>query len=490
MIKNCMNKFDFNSPSLESYIDKNIKEIYDYFTLQNQKELFSRKNDLNKFIQSRRNEILDLDSTVNNNLTFISLIIDIAERLGLFSSFGYLYDHLLKSQFNVGKRIESASKFLINVKTKDDYIERLPEICRLLQDALESEEDSSDKILITFSNYYSQFVYHFGEFNPEATRELKSMIIETREEGKYSFLSNDFIDTLLQINEKINGAYDVIIQQIDTFLGSINNKSIAFYNTEDKCLIEKNTDYSILFDKVPANFDEIFKLSYVKYRMIKDDDIFRSLGRGVSILKTEEQLFAYLYSYGDMHSAKLREAFSILDYKEITPDLNIIDWGCGQAIGSMVLMDNFQSLEISKLIRKVILIEPSEICLKRASLHMSKYCPTTKITTINKEIDDLVDGDLHHELVGTKVHIFSNILDIDGFSINNILNIIDKNFKGTNYFVCVSPYVNDTRTSRLDIFMDHFRSKPYFRILKSIDDKKGEWKNGWTRVVRIFKAIL
>lgn len=485
-----MNTFDYNCFPLQSYVDKNIKEIYDYFAFQNHKELVSQKNDINKFIQFRRTEILGLDTNVNNNLTFISLIIDVSERLGLFSSFSYLYDHLLKSQFNVGKRIEAASKFLIGVKTKDDYIGRLSEICELLQDAIENEEDSSDKILITFSNYYSQFVYHFGQFNPGAIRDLKSEIAEIRKGKKYSFLSDKFVDLLLQIDENKTTAYEFIVQQIDSFYERINRNRLKSLNVNNEYLLEKNSEYSALLEKVPSNFNEIFRISWTKYSLIKDDAIFRSLGRGVKILETEEQLYAYMYGYGEMHATKLRDAFVHLNNQDFNSNLNIVDWGCGQAIGSMIFFDRSILLGKEKLIKRVILIEPSEICLKRASLHMSKYCSTSEITTINKEIDNLKESDFESDLNGTNVHIFSNILDIEGFSISKILGFIDKNFKGTNYFVCVSPYINDTRTSRLDIFMRHFSPKPNFKVLMSIDNKKGEWKNGWSRVVRVFSSNL
>lgn len=481
-----MIKFDFNYSPLESYIEKSIKEIYDYFAFQNQRELIERKSEINKFIQFRRTEILGLDTNVKNNLTFISLLIDVSERLGLFSSFNYLYAHLMERQFNVGKRIDAASRFLIGVKTKDDYIGRLSEICELLQDAVENEEDSSDKILITFSNYYSQFVYHFGEFNPDAIRHLKSEISEIREERNYSFLSDKLVDQLLQIDECKPSAYDLIIQKVDLFFNTIDKKSIAFSESENQCLMEENTEYASLIEPASANFSEILKISQAKYSLVRDDEIFRSLGRGVSIIESENQLFAYMYGYGAMHAAKLQGAFSNLDDKEITPDFNIIDWGCGQGIGSMIFMENCSMLDLTLTPKRVILIEPSIICIKRAALHVSKYCSKTKITTINKEIDNLQDDDFHNELIGTNVHIFSNILDIDGFSISKLLNIIDKNFVGKNYFVCVSPYINDTRTSRLDIFMNHFSSNPCFKILKSIESKKGEWEKDWTRVIRIF----
>ena len=49
------------------------------------------------------------------------------------------------------------------------------------------------------------------------------------------------------------------------------------------------------------------------YSEVSSDDIFYSLQRGVSILSEENQLLAYMNSYGNMHYAKLKSAFLDLE---------------------------------------------------------------------------------------------------------------------------------------------------------------------------------
>ena len=69
----------------------------------------------------------------------------------------------------------------------------------------------------------------------------------------------------------------------------------------------------------------------------------------------------------------------------------------------------------------------------------------------------------------SEFHLFSNILDIDEFSLTNLLKLIEFNFSGDNYFICVSPYINDIRTSRLDAFVKYFSKKANFKKIESID---------------------
>ena len=72
-------------------------------------------------------------------------------------------------------------------------------------------------------------------------------------------------------------------------------------------------------------------------------------------------------------------------------EVNIIDWGCGQGIGTISLLDDLNNEGVNLNISKAILIEPSIVALKRASLHVSKY--NIDYFTINKDFDSLQGTD-------------------------------------------------------------------------------------------------
>lgn len=250
------------------------------------------------------------------------------------------------------------------------------------------------------------------------------------------------------------------------------------------------TEYSKLLENVAeCSFNQIQLLNTNIYSKIKNDDIFASLTHGVAILTREEQLNAYIYSYGKMHNKKLLNAFDYLPKILFSQEINIIDWACGQGIASISYFDFINKSKLNKNINSIYLIEPSTIALKRASLHLHKCYD--KIITINKDLDSLLDDDFFKLNSENNIHLFSNILDIDLFSLPHIIELLSTNFKGTNYFIIASPYIDTTRTSRINSFVDSFINNREFKKFFSIDNRKGFWhETNWSRVIRVFKAII
>jgi hypothetical protein len=415
------------------------------------------------------------------------LLLDISEELGLLAPFRFLYDHLRGKDYNIGERLKAASLYLIGVTTADDYVNRYETIYNHLQLSSETEEDNTDKVLMTMVNYYAQVIHDFGEFNIGKVLELKAKLEKSLSDFEFSFLHNKLIEDLLTVDfGRFSDAYLSIHALLDSFLGRDIVKPV--YKRE--FLLEAGTEYCDLLAGVANSFKAVRQISVTKYQLIKSDSIFNSLGRGVAILTDENQLYAYMNSYGNMHYEKLTEAFKTLPKAFFETETNIIDWGCGQAMASMAYFDFLNQIGTEQEIKNLTLIEPSEIALKRASLHIRNFSPATDIHTINKDLDALSNGDFIKNKTHTHIHLFSNILDIDDFSLTALLQLVESNFPGENYFVCVSPYINDTRTSRLDAFVKYFSKKKDFARINSVDNRPGQWKGSWTRVVRVFKASL
>lgn len=175
---------------------------------------------------------------------------------------------------------------------------------------------------------------------------------------------------------------------------------------------------------------------YVRY--------YSQLCNGKAILQTSEQLNTYMASYADMHKYKLNLAFASLFNKEMlnNKSVEIIDWGCGQAFGSCVLIDYIKDNNIKIDISKFILIEPSKIALQRGIEHIEAiYQRKPKPITycINEKADTQLSIKRFQSNNKIKIHIFSNILDIESIELEKVYKNISDNFVGTNYFVCVSP---------------------------------------------------
>ncbi|MBG0782043.1 MAG: hypothetical protein H0S84_07230 [Bacteroidales bacterium] len=476
-----------NVTSLQNYLSDNFEQVYDFFTHQKHADLLASRDKLNRYIQLNRNVILQLDIGNKTNLAFISLLLDISEELGLLAPFRFLYDHLKGKDYNIGERLKAASLYLIGVNTADDYLSRYEAVYNHLQLSSETEEDNTDKVLMTMVNYYAQVIHDFGEFNTEKVFELKAKIEKSLSEYEFSFLHSIIIEDVLKVDfGNFSNAYAIIHELLDSFLG----RDVVKPAYKKDFLLETGTEYCELIAGVEPKFKAVRQISVNKYQLIKSDAIFNSLGRGVAILTDESQLYAYMNSYGNMHYEKLIGAFKKLPKSFFETETDMIDWGCGQAMASMTYIDFLSQIGAKQDINKLTLIEPSEIALKRASLHVRSFSPATDIHTINKDLDALANADILKSKTHTHIHLFSNILDIDKFSLTALLKLIESNFPGENYFVCVSPYINDTRTSRLDAFVNFFSKKKDFTSIDKVDNRPGQWKGTWTRVVRVFKVDL
>lgn len=185
------------------------------------------------------------------------------------------------------------------------------------------------------------------------------------------------------------------------------------------------------------------------------DSIRNSLNRGVSLLDTHEQLCQYLYSFGNMHEAKILTALSHLQPKKCHgKTLQIIDWGCGQGLASICFLDCLRESSIDADVERILLIEPSQIALNRAELHLSSYVETSKIATLNKCVNEITAENIVSD-VDITIHFFSNILDIDSVNIKQLAQTLADAIRAEHYFVCVGPL--NVNNQRIDAFYNWFQ---------------------------------
>ena len=227
---------------------------------------------------------------------------------------------------------------------------------------------------------------------------------------------------------------------------------------EEKMLIEKNTNYAFKLKYIEEPcFDDVRNLS-VKFmhelpRPLQNE-LYEKLNHGVDLLDSEPMMETYLYAYGKMHQAKLDYAFNHLPEEFLSiPEINIIDYGCGQALGTMCYVDFLRENGYEQKIKAVSLIEPSEICLKRAALNISIFLPECEIITVNKTFDELGENDVYSDKKTPTLHILSNVLDILDFNLEALAETIKKRVFGFNQFVCVGPFFNYTdKDDRMEDF--------------------------------------
>lgn len=248
-------------------------------------------------------------------------------------------------------------------------------------------------------------------------------------------------------------------------------------------MIEQNTNYAYKLKYMDnPTFDKVRDLSTKFYRELPQalqDELFEALNRGIDILDSEPQMTAYLFAFGKMHQAKLEYAFSKLPNEFLEqPEINIIDYGCGQALGTMCYADFLRENGYTQKVKTITLIEPSEICLKRAALHASLFFPDAEIKTVSKTFDELSEDDIYCDEDVPALHILSNVLDLLNFDLGKFTKLVEGCIKGYNQFICVGPYFNNvSKDKRMMDFASHISDKISY---KALDRRELNPEKDWT----------
>ena len=208
----------------------------------------------------------------------------------------------------------------------------------------------------------------------------------------------------------------------------------------------------------------------LKYRSMPwtyQDEAGRSLKRGTAILETEELCSAYMAAYGRMHCHKLNYALDKsqgkgnFPYGEVQSGVEVFDWGCGQGIGSLAVIENLRREGLLSCLKKITLEEPSDIARERALLHVKQALDDDSCTMVETCSEYLPSDDASIRAIQNinveqpcAIHIFSNVLDIESVSLKGISKLITSS--GARHIVlCVGPA--NLNESRINAFKNYFR---------------------------------
>ncbi len=231
------------------------------------------------------------------------------------------------------------------------------------------------------------------------------------------------------------------------------------------------------------------------------NELHKQLNSGTAILQTEAQADSYMFSLGKMHQAKLISSFEKISSSINLPDMeniDIIDYGCGQGLGTIVFLDYVRSVSKGICIKEIKLVEPSDIALRRAMVNVKSCFKNNEnlpsIKTLNNKLDEVGIEQLSTGVDTIKFHIFSNILDVDDFDTNELCEKIHLSQSGVNIFICVSPlmerFSDRYRNSRLDNVMDYFTEKTDAKIISYRKSKVEYEGKTCERNERLFCAYL
>lgn len=192
------------------------------------------------------------------------------------------------------------------------------------------------------------------------------------------------------------------------------------------------------------------------------DNEGRTLEHGTAILETEEQCCAYMAAYGNMHYKKLSRALDNTEfpYSAVNNGVEIYDWGCGQGIGTVAVIEKLRQHRLLSKLKKVTLEEPSEVARQRAVLHVTQALGDSDVKIV--DIPDFLPsdkGDNSNSITEIDIeepcviHVFSNILDIEEVSLKGVSKLITSS--GTHHItLCIGPA--NLNESRINAFCNYF----------------------------------
>ena len=138
--------------SLEAYLQNHFNELLLIYS-SSYDILSKASDDIDRFVQLKFKHYSKLDFSSTQNRSFLLIMLDLAERLNLQGAMACLARLVYDKNIKITSRMQAGLSFVYpKPATATDLIEKFDNVCRLLQIAIEEEEDSSLPALVTFLN--------------------------------------------------------------------------------------------------------------------------------------------------------------------------------------------------------------------------------------------------------------------------------------------------------------------------------------------------
>lgn len=195
------------------------------------------------------------------------------------------------------------------------------------------------------------------------------------------------------------------------------------------------------------------------------------LKRGINLLASDVALNCYMSAYGDMHVTKCRAAMMNFPFNDVLGSIEIVDWGCGQGIGSATIIEVLRQRNLLQWLRKVTLIEPSRSALERAHDNVRTLThDTVEIDAKNLFLpaNGIAEGDTLSPIgyrYNNVIHVFSNILDVTTIDLGAVARMV-ASAHGKHFVLCIGP--KNGAAYRIEKFCSVFGEQDYFSQIDSV----------------------
>lgn len=464
----------------EEYLKSYFSEIENYFEQISYDEIQAIKFDMEdllynlsdkKLIQQRNHQVIN---------AFLMLLAEKFIQTSMVGTISIVYDFILNEALK--KRLEAARLYLKINDISKDYQARCEHILGLLEDSAKYDEYNT-KAIKSFLIFIESALKQFQRIsNQSFVHILISEVIKFK--SKFNFLQDVFLSDFFNNIDKSNIFNTLALTQ--ALLGKIiSQKQIC--NIDTKAISKERGGYANkLYSFSNPNFESIRNISFEYIQSIGDpQELYDRLQRGEKVIDDTNLLYKYLVSFGAKHKAKLDSCYELIINKLQNQKFDIIDWGCGQATATMVLLDYAKKQNLTLDIENITLIEPSSLALSRGLLHIDVLKQKDyNIKAINSDLDCLDIGDIV-ESKNKILHLFSNILDVEWFLLDSIfLKKVSNTLQNDAIFVCVSPNRGDKHNNRIDMFFNYFDENFDTELISDRDSNIGDT----TRYEKIFEV--
>ncbi len=244
-----LNKTINDTNDLNAYLASNLPEVYDLYN-GDYNVILREQEAIEEFILTKRAVAYEgLNFDLNYNKAFLSLLVDFATRLGFSFCIHQLVNVIHRQNLTLGSRLEAGVEYLLAPSNKK-LLECFSSVCHKLSTALIEEEETLQKTLISFANYYGKVV---RDTSTLFIHQFLEQVHTCKNNDKGHFLHHPFIDGLLQINPfELASSYSYVQDLVEHYLGrpSLQHSSATILQ------MEFGTTYSIALGVGPYNFQK------------------------------------------------------------------------------------------------------------------------------------------------------------------------------------------------------------------------------------------
>lgn len=464
-----------NQGEFGKYLESCFIDLESYFLNLSVNDLNGIKFEFEELLY----DLLDYKLVMNDNSeiinAFLILLAEQIEQANLVGAIKIIFEYLPESA--VKFRLKASIFYLRVNDLTNQYHSCFHTVLELIMES-ENHNGYRYRTIGSILNYYLTAISQFARVNNNGLAyTFKNLFLKNQ--AKYEILNDKLIVDIIN-----NVTTDNYLNTID----SVNAQISAHKINTRSCIINRDSlDVSIetraysekLYIMNEPSFTKIKQISFDYIKSIGDpQELHTRLNQGVTIIDDEKLLYKYIVSYSAMHKEKLYEAFETISEKLNSNTVNIIDWGCGQALATVLFIEYIKEQNLKINIENITLIEPSKLALSRGLLHLDvlKH-QDINIEAINKDLDCIKQSDIDFGNDNIVLHLFSNILDVEFFRLDaGFLEKVSNNIKSDNYFVCVSPNINAKRNGRLDIFYKYFDDNFNTELISTRDTNINTYK--------------